>query len=254
MDLLWRIATRSSRSVTRIDGRICNRIKTNKSIWSRNELKQCCQTEVCTPNGLRKCDYARALLLLRALRRLETKCLQSYFGIKSRVCTICFEALSLPYFRHNFHGYHVPCIYNWITVSRKFTDPISRNIYSDAELARISQLQRVYHLDMPITDLVRFRNDNRRSEISSSHILTDADRVEIINQLLHEIELLELPSAVIESLFADLSAIDPILSENLLNELLATTVDAQIMSTLTPLIGRLDALQSIEIEWFVQTL
>jgi len=152
--------------VEKIDSRDVIAIKTRSNIWSRRELRNACEKlKFCkVPKGKLKTEYARMLVALRALRRLEgnfiNKCVKQ---CKNDTCSICKESLEVPIFRYKEIGYHLCCIHKWISISHKFRDPIHGAEYSDADLKRIDSLVSAYGLE-DSENLHALWSDNDRKE------------------------------------------------------------------------------------------
>jgi hypothetical protein len=146
--------------VTTLDDRVVNKIARDRTSWSRPELqKECFWLYSKIPRGLVKHDYAKALVVLRGVRRLERLVQSKMYGIHSKICCICKDKLHLPVFKHEAVGYHIRCILGWINVAHKFTDPITGQDYTDKELIRIDRTCRQYGID---SDVYELRHDVTR--------------------------------------------------------------------------------------------
>lgn len=170
--------------VEKIDSRDVVAIKTHSKIWSRRELRNACETlcRCSVPQGKRKSEYAKMLVALRALRRLEQNFIErTSKRCKNDTCCICKELLQAPIFRYKDQGYHLECIHQWISVSHKFRDPIFGESYRDEDLKRIDVLTQAYDLDL--VNLYRLHNDMDRKE-EDAQMEQQEEQLEIFTDLL----------------------------------------------------------------------
>ena len=175
---------------TVIDGRAVNKTKRHPGIWSRNELaKECERFHHKIPKGMRKQEYAKVLILLRGLHKLEHIVANKLYCLSSPTCSICKENLIAPVFRHSSGtgsdkrtiGYHVLCIQQWMLVSHKFSDPITRKAYTDKELQKLDSLGHAY--DLP-SDLLALRWDEDR--VVEDRALRDLnEQIEVVENIVH---------------------------------------------------------------------
>jgi len=147
--VFWNIVTRSSYTREKLDGKFVDRAKRNKNTHSRIDLlrtftAETKHTTLNSPKHYLKKDYVKAIVLLRGIQRIEYLCGKRQYNLTNTSCPICKEKLIQPIFRHMIKGdprhlgYHVSCIDQWIRTSLTFVDPITKEIYTESEIARLS--------------------------------------------------------------------------------------------------------------------
>ena len=174
---MWSDICKSTYVCTAIDGKDVTKVKRDNATRSRNELRRECHA-LCmdVPWGLRKQDYAKTLVILRGVRKLEYIVRKKMYGVQSKTCCICKDKLVLPIFRHEAIGYHLRCILNWINIGHKFTDPITGKEYTDAELEMIDTLCMQNRLDSDVFELKHDVNRVAEDQDMKDH----EERLEIV--------------------------------------------------------------------------
>ena len=152
--MVWPLIQTSRYVVTSVDEKSVLQLKRDNTTWSRKDLqKECFWLYPQIPRGLRKQDYAKSLVVLRGVRKLQLLVQRRMYGIQSKMCCICKDPLHLPIFKHEAIGYHIRCILDWINISHKFTDPLTNKSYTDKELARIDRISAQYGIESDVLDL-----------------------------------------------------------------------------------------------------
>ena len=193
--LMWKLIEASTYVVQEIDGKsVTLRAARSNNSWFRKHLRRECDKLYGkpVPDWLFKSEYAKILVVLRGLRRLEYLVQKKMYGILSENCPICKEHIIPPFFGHRGVGYHLECILSWINVSHKFTDPITGREYTDKELHRIDTVAREYKVDSNVHEL---KYDVHRIA-EDEDIREHEERAEILCELLDRdmMTLTEIPA------------------------------------------------------------
>ena len=148
------------------------------------------ETPVDTDNSTR----LNAIILLKALRRIEYARIQSVYKLKNGSCSVCLDDLDLEtdiIFRHtrttnditSTIGHHTHCIDEWLQKSYDFRDPMTGLSYTQDELTTIDKLCIYYGINTGRNSLVTtFLADDfhaireRQREVS--------DRIDLLEQMI----------------------------------------------------------------------